>query len=121
MGRQFVLKPILADFAASVKSGINRTEVEGGLARYRKDQIGIVSAVNVTWRGNEGEYEYLRAFYRAATLNGSESFDIFLQITCTATTLYKGVYFIPGSFRLLGKSNKVYSVGAQLAVNLEMS
>lgn len=116
MGRLMVLHPLMADLGVAVKSGVVKTDLDGGLARYRRDRVGNVSAVNVTWRGHRETYEYLRAFYRAVTLNGSEPFDIYLRLTGSTTTLYEGVYFVPKTFRWAGKSGDVYTVSAQIAL-----
>ena len=118
MGNLLALSPLMG-YSVSIKSGVLKTDLDGGAARYRNDQIGVVSLVNVTWQGERQEYIYFRAFYRAATHNGAAPFDIYLKLDSAASALYSDVHFIPGSLKLLKAKGQIYTVGAQLAVLLE--
>jgi hypothetical protein len=118
MGRLLILPPQEDTFAVSLKSEIIKTDLDGGLPRYRKDQIGSVSLIDVSWIGRKEQFEYLRAFYRAATLNGSEPFDMYLRISSVTPTKYEDVHFIPGSFSSSTEGD-LYSVNAQISVLLD--
>lgn len=105
-------KSSYSDVAATQTVGV---KLDGGLSKYRRDQIGGGDLVNVQFTINRFDYEYLRAFFRTSVQQGSEAFLINLIIDDGGLELYES-YFVPGSFRLASHRGATYQVSAQLEV-----
>src|SRR5687768_16414160 len=93
------LCPLSSGYAAQQKSGVLSVELDGGASRYRRDILNCAFLVNVAWLCDEEEYDYLCAFQRTATLNGSLPFSIDLTLDESGPSEYEA-YFVPDTFRL---------------------
>lgn len=110
--RELVVKPEQATITASVGSLAIGT---GDLAlRLRRGFYREPFEVKVGWSVAEDRFNYLQAFYRRATANGSLPFIIELPLN-GILSLYKAK-FSPGSFSNAGKETIEYDVTAQLFV-----
>jgi hypothetical protein len=90
--------------------------VGGGPSRYRRDILGNVFDVEVSFILDAEEYDYLMAFYRTATIHGSIPFEIDL-ITDSSGISEKTAYFAGGQPpKLTGQRGLAYYVSAQLEV-----
>lgn len=90
-------------------------QLDGGASRYRRDVIGATSRVSVQWSLSQGAYDYMRAFYRTATVNGSAPFLVDLLMDEPQLTEHT-VYFVPGSMKLSGVAGLTHYVSAELEV-----
>jgi hypothetical protein len=117
MASQLKISPSAVQFSVNQPSEVLRTPVEGGLSRYRREVIGSRAIVDCLWEGlSSASYDYMWAFYRAETLNGSLPFSIELELT-SELELFENVYFVHGSFKLSGIQGDTYSMSAQLIVD----
>ena len=58
-----------------------RTELEGGLGRYRQDIVGASTKLQgIQFRCDPEQYEYLLAFWRNETKRGAEPFEMDLYL-----------------------------------------
>ena len=112
---KFILPPDNSAYSVTDGKEVVATQLDGGVARYRKDIVGATSTVNVSWILGRDEYKYLRSFYRGITSKGALPFLIDLILDEFELTEHK-VYFIPGSMQLTGQKGLTYWVSAQLEV-----
>ena len=92
------------------------TMLEGGTPRYRRDILNSTSEVTVEWWLDSVGYEYIRAFYRTATLSGSVPFTIQLYLGKPTLTTHTA-YFKPGSMTLASvEAGPYFTVDATLLV-----
>lgn len=112
---KLLLEPVQADYATQPPTEILAQQLDGGQGRYRADVLGGSTIVNVSWILEDGDYQYLWAFFRAKTNRGATAFLIDLILEEPVMT-ERTVNFIPASLKLDGKSGDVYSASAQLEV-----
>ena len=96
--------------------GVLRVALDGGIGRYRADQLSTSFIANVQWSLNPVEFAYIQAFYRRAALKGSTPFYANLIIDTSGVQSYL-CNIIPGSWKPV-KQNQglLYIVSAQLEV-----
>lgn len=109
------LVPNQEDYSVSYGNEVISTKLDGGASRYRRDIIGAASTVTVSWQLDDEDYQYLNAFYRSETENGSQPFLISL-ILDDALPTQRTAYFVPGSKTLNEVSGLTYYVSAELEV-----
>lgn len=109
------LPPLQASYSASVGTEVTRIQLNGGLGFMRRDIIGASSTVNCNWNLDKGQFQYLQAFYRIQVNKASEPFQCRLIIEQADADNYE-CFFIPGTFKLTGKSGVRFMVTAQLEV-----
>lgn len=109
------IPPDQAGYATTNGSGTKRTELDGGLGRYRRDMLNQSSLVNCSWTVNKGDYNYLMAFYRINELDGGEGFLVDLILDEYQPIEYIA-HIIPGSWALTSQSGTGYTVGVQLEI-----
>jgi hypothetical protein len=96
--------------------GAKSTKLDGGLGRYRADQLGAAATVSWVYTSDGAGYDYLQAFYRHPTLgsaNGSEPFLMWLMFESHLPVLYK-CCFIPGSITTPQIEGLTYKFGATI-------
>lgn len=91
-------------------------QLDGGAPRVRGDKLGAVKTVHCQWTVDQGDYDYLEAFYRTATGNGALPFNISLVGIDSSTPNTYVAYFVPNTKRLLNQSGLTYVLGADLWV-----
>ncbi len=92
------------------------TLLDGGAPRFRALQIGVIKLVSCQWSLNADDYDYICAFYRTATANGSRFFFITLAgIDGAALTQYTAA-FVPQTWKLLSQKGMQYVQWCQLYV-----
>jgi len=92
------------------------TMLEGGTPRYRRDILNSASEVTVEWWLDQVGYDYIRAFYRTATVSGSVPFTIQLYLGKSHLTTHTA-YFKPGSMTLASvEAGPYFTVDATLMV-----
>ena len=109
------LTPVQASYTFAHGQETLRVRLDGGASRFRRDILGSSSILNVRWQANSTDYQFLQAFYRSVSKNGSLPFLIDLVIDYSQLREYRA-YFIPGSFRLASQAGHTYNVSAQLEV-----
>lgn len=112
---KLVIPPDQSGYAATYGSGVKRTELDGGLSRYRLDILNQSSLVNCSWTINREEYNYLVAFNRIYEKNGGDAFLIDLILDTQEPTEYIA-HIVPGSFQLASQKGTGYTITAQLEV-----
>jgi hypothetical protein len=123
--RKLLLRPNSAGYAVVLGNEIVSINVDGGPSRSRRDFLGKPSMVNVAWMLDQAGSEYLNAFFRTATANGSLPFlcDLLLDRSTLEEYTCK---FVPGSFKPIGSTaaftfNAIASFEVQpLPVNAEL-
>lgn len=115
MAYKCILTPIQASYSVADGVEVLRTQLSGGMGRYRRDIINSTSLVNVSWLVKGQEFEYLRAFYKTAVAEGSRRFTIDLLLDNPVVTEHEAM-FIPGSMNIDGNSGLALRVSAQLEV-----
>lgn len=109
------IPPDQAGYGVTPGSGTKRTELDGGLGRYRRDILNQSSLANCSWTVNREEYNYLMAFFRINEKNGGEGFYVDLILDTQEPTEYTA-HIVPGSFQLTQQRGTGYTVTAQLEV-----
>lgn len=115
MGYKLVLPPNQASYSVTDGVEVIRTELSGGRSRYRKDILGSTSQVNVSWTVNSRQFDYLRAFYKTVTYEGSRWFKIDLILDEPYPVEHEAM-FIPGSISLSEQKYGLSTMTAQLDV-----
>lgn len=84
----------------NVRPGENAimTEVGGGKPRMRLDQMNTASDVDVQWKCDPGEFQYLMAFYNTQLKRGSLPFEIDLLLGQPYVVTHEAI-FVPGSLQ----------------------
>lgn len=90
-------------------------QLDGGMGRYRKDQLGASSTVQVTYTLSNNGYNYLLAFYRTTLEEGSAPFQAGLLFETADVTQYC-CHIIPGTFSLPRIQGLTYTVTMNLEV-----
>lgn len=110
--RKLRLLPEGPSYAVEDGNEVIRTELAGGLARYRRDFIGSSSMVSATFVCMPDQARYLRAFYNTATGKAALPFLCDLIVDEFSDYTEHKCYFIPGSMKLTGNQGLryVYSV-----------
>lgn len=109
------IPPDQSGYAVTPGSGTKRTELDGGLGRYRRDILNQSSLVNCSWTVNREEYNYLMAFFRINEKNGGDGFYVDLILDTQEPTEYIA-HIVPGSWSLTQQRGTGYTVAAQLEV-----
>lgn len=94
-----------------------RVDLDGGAGRYRRDILGGAPFVDVTFRLNPEDFNYLMAFYREETKEGSEPFEIDLFITEAGLTTCVA-RIMPGTWKLGEQSGLTYVISCRLELDL---
>lgn len=110
-----IVPPERSGYAATPGIETIATALDGGLGRYRADQLGASAQVTVQWTVGRNDYNYLMAFYRTAINRGSSPFLIDL-ILDSADALEYTANLVPGSLNLNSQSGLTYVVQATLEV-----
>lgn len=111
---KLLIPPSQDGYTAADGWEVASVQLDGGAPRTRRDVLGAVARVAVTWVVGPGEYRYLRAFYRS-TYNGALPFTIDLLLDEAILTEYEAK-FIPGTFRLAAQRGWSYTVTTELEV-----
>ena len=77
---ELIIPPDQASYSVTDGKEVVATQLDGGAARYRRDILGATSRVAVQWTIGPDSYRYLRSFYRAVTVGGSNPFNIGLLL-----------------------------------------
>jgi hypothetical protein len=109
------LRPDQAKYMASPGLAVRRQEVEGGLARHRRDHAGAPWAVEVIWKTSAAGYDYLLSFFRQIIATGAGAFRADLILDGLLLTERECKY-LPRSMALTGVSGDVYIASARLEV-----
>jgi hypothetical protein len=112
--RKFLIPPEQSSYVVEGGESVVSTKLNGGASRYRKDILNPSSLVSVKWVFSPLQYEYFRAFYKASTSVGSESFLIDLIIDEALQLTEHVVYFIPQTISLTSVQGNSYRVKASL-------
>lgn len=91
--------------------------LDGGGPRIRADQLGVVSRVSCQWSVDAKHFDYMMAFYRTGTKNGTQPFLISLVgVDSSIPTMYQA-WIVGGTFKPVTKQEGLeYVVQAQLWV-----
>lgn len=109
------LPPDSAGYSVTDGKEVVSIQLDGGAARYRRDILNANSKVTCQWSCDRDEYQYLRAFFKTATSQGSLPFLIDLALDDPALTEHQA-YFVPGSMALREQRGHLYVVAAELDV-----
>jgi len=112
---KLLLIPESAGYAVDRGQEVLSVKLDGGASRMRKDIIGAAFDVNVAWKLDPEQYDYLNAFFRTATARGSLPFTIDLVLDKTE---YQTVTarFVPKTLKLTGQQGLSYFMSATLEV-----
>jgi len=91
------------------------TELEGGLPRAYRDQLGTSIIVNVEWRTSPSGFLYLRDHYRKWKVRPQEAFPIDLLLELPTVQEYNARY-LPGTMKVGNVQGHSIVVTAQLEV-----
>jgi hypothetical protein len=90
-------------------------QLDGGATKTRADLFGTTTNISVKWNCNIDDYNYIMAFYRTATKNGSLPFLCDLVLDGADVDEYT-VKFVQGTFKLAQQQGLLYVMQAQLEV-----
>jgi hypothetical protein len=111
-----MLRPDADGYGSTDGNEVVRSELDGGVGRYRQDKIGASKMVNVKWTMNPSQYEYWRAFYATGTKKGALPFLCDLVSEDGNGPVEHVCNFIPGSVTLPSQVGLNYVQQAQLEV-----
>lgn len=113
-GYKLLLSPQRSAYAVAPAVGETlRTQLEGGMGRYRRGLLNPSRTVTVTWKAEGAEYDYLAAFYATVVAEGSRFFRIDLVIDTIEPVEHEAA-FIPDSWSISGIRGNTITVTAQL-------
>lgn len=109
------LHPDKAGYAVDRGTEIISAKLDGGASKIRKDILNAAFRVSVQWITHPDGYNYLNAFYRTSTANGSLPFTIDLYLDKSEPVEFSA-QFVPDTFKLSSQSGETYYVSAELEV-----
>lgn len=109
------IKPDRANYNFKYGPAPKTVDLDGGAPLYRADYIGENTVISVKWVLTQVQYDYIMAFYRTGTGNGSLPFLIDLVLEGSALAEYTA-RFVPKTFGLTEQSGGVYVVEAEINV-----
>jgi hypothetical protein len=112
---KFQILPDSTGYSVTDGKEVISIQLDGGASRYRRDILNANSKVTCQWSFDRDEYQYMRAFYKTTTSNGSIPFLIDLILDESALTEHQA-YFVPGSMALREQRGHLYLVSAELDV-----
>jgi hypothetical protein len=112
----FALIPDSAAYNAQGGTETLSTKLQGGLGRYRREQLGASDTITVQYTCNPIRYQYARSFYREATQMGSEPFQAQLLLDAPTLSDYKCYVVAESGFRLPNQVGLTYTVTLTLEV-----
>lgn len=104
--------PDVANYAYQDSEEVVATRLDGGASRFRADILNATGLLNAKWTVGGNDFEYLRAFSRAAR---AESFLVDLCVD-TAEPVEHTAHFI-GGLRHIALGAGVFEVSATLEVS----
>jgi hypothetical protein len=107
-----LVPPERSGYAINFGSGTVTNQLDGGLGRYRADQLGASSRVNVQWSVGINDYNYLQALFRQFK-SGAFLIDLILD---HATADEYTVFIVPDSWQLNSNIGITFIVQATLEV-----
>ena len=111
--RTLLLRPDSDGYGSSDGAEWVRSELDGGVGRYRRDKIGASKMVSCRWTLNPSQYQYWRSFYR---LVGGDRFLCDLVGESGLGPIQHECHFMPGSVSLASQQGLTYIQQAQLEV-----
>lgn len=99
-------------YAATPGIEVVSTQHDGGLGRYRQDQLGASAQITVQWTVGTSDYDYLMAFYRQYK---AKPFLIDLILDSSQSVEYTA-HLVPGSWNLNSQVGLTYILQATLEV-----
>jgi hypothetical protein len=109
------IRPDKSGYSFKYGPSAKSTKLDGGSSRYRADYDGANTQIEVTWILKPNQYDYIMAFYRKGTGNGSLPFLIDLILEGHTITEYTA-HIVPGTFGLANQDGDAYTVTASLEV-----
>lgn len=113
--RKLLVPPSQAGYGAQFGEESLYVALSGGPGAFRRDFVGAVARVSVSWSVPPQEAQYLLAFYRYASAHASEPFLIDLALDSPDLLEYTAK-IIPGSFALTGYRGNERTYTAELEV-----
>lgn len=113
--RTLILAPDQATYDVTDATQVVSVQLDGGMSRTRADIENGTSIVTAEWSIDPAQYQYLRAFYRTASQNASEPFNIDLILDQPGLTTHVAT-FVAGSMKLASQAGLTYVVTASLEV-----
>jgi hypothetical protein len=96
---KLLLSPDQGGYSFTDSTDTVATKLDGGRSRVRRDIIGGVATVNLTWSMKRSEFQYLRAFFNTTLQDGALPFLMDLYMDTGELTEHECV-FMPGTFGL---------------------
>lgn len=111
--RKLKLIPTNTSYSVSLADGNVSNKLKGGRSRVRKQSIGDVNVVSVSFVLDPDQYQYLMAFYRVVIDKGALPF-LMDMITEDSRLVTHKVTMIPASFNLGSQQGLAYTVNFQV-------
>lgn len=89
------------------------TQLDGGAPRVRKDQANAWDVLDIEFDINAGQFDYLRAFYRQNTANGSSLFSLDLIKDNSFLEEYNALFDESG-LRIVSQNGNQYVVTTRI-------
>lgn len=113
---RLLVRPESDSYSLTFAQEAIRTELDGGVGRYRLDKLNGAKMIDVVWKCDPDQYTYLMAFYRQQMRYGSEPFEMSLVVEEASTEVECTCHLIPGTLKLSSQSGLAYTVSASLEV-----
>jgi hypothetical protein len=113
--RKLALAPAQDGYAIRYAEESMYAALNGGPGAFRRDFIGGVARLAVSWTVGGIETDYLLAFYRTASAHASEPFLIDLALDSYDLQEYEA-RFIPGTFAQTGYAGTTRTYSAEIEV-----
>lgn len=112
--QKLLLAPDANGYTRGEGNQVLRTELDGGVGRYRQDKIGASETIGVKWTLDPAQYQYWMAFYATVTKRGALPFLCDLVSGDGCGPVEYTCNFIPGSVSLASQSGLTYVMQGQL-------
>lgn len=110
---KLTIAPNQSGYAVSDGVEVISTQLDGGMARYRRDILGANALVSVQWSLSPLEFKYVKDFFNLLTGRGAKAFLLDLYLDDEVLTEHTCM-LLPGSFRLTGQRGQQFTISAQI-------
>jgi hypothetical protein len=112
---RLLVRPEAGSYQLSFPETNIRVKLDGGRSRVRRDVLNGAREVEMTWILDPDGYDYLLAFYRKETREGSLPFTMMLIVE-EASTEVECVCQLTSPLKLSAQSGLAYTVSATVEV-----
>lgn len=108
--------PDLSGYQVKRRNNLLRTEMEAGLARQRRNSVGVIYDASVTWRLTPAQKTVFDDFFENTIYSGAAWFDVSLTTDGVMRTF--NARFMPATLKAVALPGMNWSISADLELQL---